>query len=217
MLSRIQKLNPHVTIIPVTDDAFRQFGSVIKNIDFSEIIRLIGDTAIPEDSNRYVADDNDLCIKPFYNEVKRKIFGEMDIEIGYCNGHTHCLNAMEYHKSSEVNFTVSDCVLMLASFFNIREGKLSADDVIIFYLPAGTAVELYATTLHFAPCAIDKKGFQVGIILPKHTNKPLSTGLQSDEPMLFANNKWLLAHPDAPSAKRGAYCGITGENITLNI
>ena len=33
--------------------------------------------------------------------------------------------------------------------------------------------------------------------------------------MLFAANKWLLAHPDAPEAKNGAYVGLTGENIDI--
>ena len=42
-----------------------------------------------------------------------------------------------------------------------------------FLLPKGTGVELYATTLHYAPCNADKNGFRVVIVLPKDTNLPL--------------------------------------------
>ena len=106
---------------------------------------------------------------------------------------------------------------LLASFFDIKDDSLSSNNVSLFYLPAGIAVELYATTLHFAPCAVGANGYRVGVILPKHTNDALASGRHSDEPLLFANNKWLIAHPDSPSAKRGAYIGIKGENIKSNI
>ena len=44
-----------------------------------------------------------------------KSFGEMEIQIGYCNGHNSMLNALEYHKSSEINVAATDAVLLLGS------------------------------------------------------------------------------------------------------
>lgn len=217
MLESLRKLNPDLTISPVHDDSFLQFGRMIGNIDFSQVITALGSKAIPEIGNQYVMDDEAMHIESITEAVRCKVYGEMELEIGYCNGHTHCLNALEYHKGSEVNFTATDCILMLASFFDIKDNCIPASAVSLFYLPAGIAIELYATTLHFAPCAIDANGFRVGVILPLHTNEPLAPGRPADEPLLFGKNKWLIAHPDSPSASRGAYCGITGENITLNI
>lgn len=217
MLSRIQEINPDVTIVPVTDATFTNFGKIIKTIDFTALIRQLSEIPIPADGNKYIADDADLHISPAIDEVRSRLFGEMKIEIGFCNGHTHCLNALEYHKSSEINISATDCILMLASFFDIKDDEIASDDVSLYFLPAGIAVELYATTLHFAPCAVDANGFRVGVILPEHTNDPLANGRNLDEPLLFAKNKWLIAHADSPSAKRGAHVGIIGENILLNI
>ncbi|MEE8816946.1 MAG: DUF4867 family protein, partial [Lachnospiraceae bacterium] len=36
-----------------------------------------------------------------------------------------------------------------------------------------------------------------------------------EDMLLFAVNKWLIAHIDAPEAKNGAFIGILGENIDL--
>ena len=36
-----------------------------------------------------------------------------------------------------------------------------------------------------------------------------------DDALLWACNKWLLAHPDSAEAKAGAYVGLTGENIKI--
>ena len=60
---------------------------------------------------------------------------------------------------------------------------------------------------------VDGNGFQIAIILPKGTNyeKPAI----HECPLLWGSNKWLLAHPDSPEAKQGAYIGLKGENLTL--
>ena len=52
------------------------------------------------------------------------------------------------------------------------------------------------------------------VALPKGTNTeaPKTAGKTFEDRLLRANNKWLLAHPDAPEAKDGAYVGLTGEN-----
>ena len=87
-----------------------------------------------------------------------------------------------------------------------------------FRVPAGVLVEVYATTLHYAPCHTDAaKGFRVLVALPKGTNadKPEIKNGGGDDALLWACNKWLLAHPDSAEAKVGAYVGLTGENIKI--
>ena len=79
-------------------------------------------------------------------------------------------------------------------------------------------LEGYATTLHYAPCHCDEgKGFRVLVALPQGTNtdKPMITNKSPEDKLLWARNKWLLAHPDSPEASQGAQVGLSGENIDI--
>ena len=82
-------------------------------------------------------------------------------------------------------------------------------------MPAGTAVELYATTLHYAPCSAKEGGFRCVIILPKGTNEdlPFAAADKGENRLLTAVNKWLIAHEEA--SIEGAFCGLKGENVTI--
>ena len=83
-------------------------------------------------------------------------------------------------------------------------------------MPAGTAVEVYATTLHYAPISSGGK-FRVVVVLPKGTNEPLTftPAKEGEDALLFAQNKWLIAHPESGLDKDGAFIGLTGENVTI--
>ena len=80
-------------------------------------------------------------------------------------------------------------------------------------------MEVYATTLHYAPCHLDEsKGFRVAVVLPKGTNteKPVFEQKSEEDTWMTARNKWLLAHPESQEAQSGAYIGLTGKNIDLS-
>lgn len=65
------------------------------------------------------------------------------------------------------------------------------------------------------PCDSAKgAGFRVAVVLPRGTNteKPDGTGALHEDKLLWARNKWLIAHPDANEAKQGAFVGLEGEN-----
>lgn len=154
-------------------------------------------------------------------ELSRIVYGEMPIQIGYCNGHNTRLNALEYHRSSEINVAVTDAVLILGLQSDM-ENDLTYDTAKVeaFLVPAGTAVEVYATTLHYAPCGVAGNGFQVAIVLPKGTNYPLqedhaevlADGTASNEDaLLTAVNKWLIGHPEG-GLDAGTFLGLKGEN-----
>ena len=86
-------------------------------------------------------------------------------------------------------------------------------------VPAGCAVELYATTLHYAPCSLVQEGFQVAIILVKGTNEamPEVTGAIAEDRLMTARNKWLIAHEESGLGADGAFVGLTGKNLKTNI
>ena len=142
----------------------------------------------------------------------------MPAQLGWCNGHNSRLNCLEYHRDSEYNLGATDFILLLAKQDEITDGVLDTARVKAFRVPAGVLVECYATTLHYAPCHADAaQGFRVLIALPKGTNtaKPAITPTGGDDALLWACNKWLLAHPESAEAAEGAYIGLVGENIDL--
>lgn len=108
-------------------------------------------------------------------------------------------------------------VLMLGKQQDITEEfTYDTSKVKAFRVPAGTAVELYATTLHYAPCHTEKSGFQCTIVLPKGTNLDLEKDHQGGEDgHLTAKNKWLLGHPEG-GLPEGSPMGLIGENLSLD-
>ncbi len=78
-------------------------------------------------------------------------------------------------------------------------------------------MEVYATTLHYAPCHVDAaKGFRVLVALPKGTNtaKPAIKNDGGDDPQLWACNKWLLLIPTAPRPRPGRMSDWWGKTST---
>ena len=141
----------------------------------------------------------------------------MPIQIGYCNGHNSMLNALEYHRDSEINVAATDAILMLGSQQDITE-DFTYDTSLVeaFLVQKGTAVEVYATTLHYAPCGVNGAGFKVGIVLPKGTNLELADAHEGGEDShITAKNKWLLGHPEG-GLPTGSPMGLVGKNLCIN-
>ena len=204
-----------MTTYKVTDEKFRKYGRIIKDMDCTELIEKTKETPLPEDVI-YVPSVPELEALGVFEELKTKAYGELPIQIGYCNGHNRKLNALEYHRSTEINVAVTDLVLMLGWQQDVeKDFTYDSAKVEAFLIPAGTAVEVYATSLHYAPCHVEDSGFQCVVVLPKDTNLPLDKvhgGVYEDK-LLTAKNKWLIAHPDANI--NGAFSGIKGENLSL--
>ena len=198
-------------IYSIYDEEFKDYGRLAK-ADYSKLLELLKDTECPDGVvyRPSIKEFEDLEVKDF---LEVNMYGGMPIQIGYCNGHNSVLKALEYHKSSEINVGPTDCILVLGKMQEIEDGVFDTAKAKAFLLPAGVAVEIYATSLHYAPWGVDGKGFQIAIILPKGTNyeKPK----KHECPLLWGSNKWLLAHPDSPEAKMGAHIGLKGENLHL--
>ncbi len=207
-------------IYSVTDPQFRPYGRIVTGLEDAaqEICRVLETTPLPEGVG-YVPEEATLQSIPAAALVRDHLFGGMPCQLGWCNGHNSRLNCLEYHRDSEFNLGTQDFILLLARQDEIADGMLDTGKVKAFRVPAGVLVEVYATSLHYAPCHADPaKGFQVLIALPKGTNTdmPLITKRGGDDPLLWAKNKWLLAHPDSSEAKDGAWAGLTGENIDIS-
>lgn len=205
-----------LAIRPVTDPAFKAYGKVITGYDFTDLLKELENTPLPEDVV-YEPSVAAMEALPVFEELSEGVYGGMPIQLGCCNGHNKKLNALEYHRDSEVDIAADDLILLLGRQQDITE-ELTYDTgrVEAFLLPAGMGVELYATTLHYAPCHVTEKGFRCVIVLPRGTNTELSpvTVRCPEDRLLAARNKWLIGHREGGLPEQ-AYIGLTGENIRV--
>lgn len=205
----------------VYDPEFKAYGQIVHGLDAAvdEVLAALAATPCT-DHVEYVPTDPELQELPAASEISDHCFGGMPVELGWCNGRNTRLNCLEYHRDSEFNLGAEDFILLLAKQDEIEDGILDTAKVKAFRVPAGVLVEVFATTLHYAPCHADSgKGFRVMVALPWLTNteKPEMAVCTQEDKRLWAKNKWLLAHPDSDEAKQGAYIGLRGVNIDLDV
>ena len=219
ILNTLRKKNPDIDILPVTDERFKYYGRVLGGRD-EALSAALSATEIPAEGNLYRASVESLESVPVIADIRRVAFGEMETQAGFCNGRGYTLNALEYHKCSEVNYTTTGLVLLLALPRDVEDGCLDSSSVVGFYLPPETLIEVLPGVLHFAPCRISEEGFNCLVVLEKGVNSPIDrvdTGAPGEEKLLWMRGKWMTCHPDSPQAQKGAFVGITGENLTLTI
>lgn len=205
-------------VYKITDPAFRQYGRIVQGYDFTSLIEMMRTKTIPAQGIDYVTDDPALEALPIFRQFSEGFYGGMPVGLGYCMGHNQKLNALEYHRGSEVNISVTDYIVMLGRQQDIApDGSYDTGLVELFYIPAGLAVEFYSTTLHYCACHVRECGYAHATFLPKDTNCPLAEDFKAateEDQILLARNKWLLAHkdggfgPDFPVR-------LTGENLTI--
>ena len=166
-------------ILNVADREFYTYGRVIEGLDVSELLEVLKETPKPDDVI-YVASDEKLEACACADKIAYSLYGGMPIQIGYCNGSNVFLNAVEYHRDSEVNVALTDLILILG-----REQD------------------------------VDGNKFCTAVILPKGTNTeaPQRQNNTEEDKLLFARNKWLIAHKDAKI--EGAFEGLKGENLSV--
>ena len=208
-----------MTIYSVFDPEFKPYGQIVTGLDQTVRELLTGLAATPQGpAVEYVPTDPALQELHAAVELSEHCFGGMPVQLGWCNGRNTRLNCLEYHRDSEFNLGTEDFILLLARQEEIVDGVLDTARVKAFRVPAGVLVEVYATTLHYAPCHCDAaKGFRVLVALPWGTNtgRPVMENKTAEDPYLTARNKWLLAHPDSDEARGGAKVGLTGKNIDI--
>ncbi len=201
----------------IFDKEFSRYGSILDGYDFAELFSALSGCNTPTEGIEYKPSVEVLEKCQVFDELQSRGFGGMPIQLGYCNGVNDTLNCLEYHKSSEFNIAKDDIVLLLGLQSDITDGTYDTAKVEAFHVPAGMGVELYATTLHYAPCGLNPKdSYQVVCVLPKGTNYERPSIKNEDileAKMCLGSNKWLLSHKTSGEASAGAYVGLIGENI----
>ena len=204
-------------ILPVTDKSFAPYGRIVEGYPVEGILEALKKTPCTGEVV-YVPKDETLHQAKDALAVGEGLFGGMPFQLGWCNGHNTKLNCLEFHRDSEFNLGTEDFIMLIAKEEDIIDGELDTAKVKAFRVPAGVMVECYATTLHYAPCQASKEeGFHVLIALPEGTNTDYRPegGANVMDQMLWARNKWLIAHPETSEAAQGAHVGLKGENIDI--
>lgn len=220
-------------ILSVYDDEFSDYGRVLSDVpaELTEPVvkAMRSRVELPADTayDPSIPALEELDVAPRLGEL---FFGGMSFQLGCVRGHNTRLNCLEYHRSSEFNLGTDDFILLLA-----REQEMELDEdgkpfldtakVKAFRAPAGVLLETFSTTFHYTPCHADADaGFRVLVALPRGTNESLDAAGaplraqvagMADAGLLWARNKYLLAHADAPEAAVGAYVGLRGANWDL--
>ena len=202
----------------VFDPAFKPYGRVVEGYPVDGLLAALKTTPLP-DAVAYTPREEALHAAADAQAVGEALFGGMPFQLGWCNGHNTRLNCLEYHRDSEFNLGTEAFILLLAKQDEMENGVLDTAKVRAFRVPAGVLIEVYATTLHYAPCHADpEKGFRVMVALPAGTNTDFRLAGLPDplDRQLWARNKWLLAHPDSDEAAQGAAIGLSGENTDIS-
>ena len=232
-MEKLELLNKsnNFPVFSVYDANFSSYGRIISTIDTGDFINVATtETTVPESGNVYVPSYSPFESIPEFERIKTVYYGGMPIQAGYCNGKNSTFNGFEYHKSSEINIAVTEFCLSLGHSWDISD-ELTYDisNAEVFYVPKGTVIEMYGTTLHLSPLRTTDEGFKDIVILLRGTNMPLceeekkavlcaQKSGDKEAKLLLHKNKWVISHPDRePLIKQGAYPGVTGENIELRL
>ena len=183
-----------IQIQKVTDASFKKYGRVLTGeYDVDALIEKMQEMPCPDDEVVYVPSESALEALPVMKDFTDSLYGGLPIQIGYCNGNNHLLNAVEYHRSSEINVAATDLILLIGSEQDIEEDDTyDTSKIEAFLVPKGTVIDVYATTLHYAPCSVDGANFRCVVVLPKDTNLDLVVkpeGAKEDK-LLVARIQW---------------------------
>jgi len=202
----------------VFDRDFTPYGQVHEGYELDALLTAMKAIPLPKEGTAYRPAIPELEAQSVFRQFEKNAYGGMPIQIGMCWGRNTKLNCLEYHRDSEFNVGTGDFILLLAKQDEIVDGTLDTAKVKAFRVPAGVLVEVYATSLHYAPCHVNEaEGFRVAVVLPRGTNGPLPKikDVTHEDRLLWARNKWLLAHPDSTEARQGAAVRLSGSNIDI--
>ena len=214
MLNELKKRNPGLKVIDVHSEEFSTYGRIITGMDTSEMIAHAQRIKNPDSGSMYLPSVDAFETLDIAEKIKTQFFGESKIQVGYCWGYNCVFGATEWHTSSEINIAVTPLVIIVGHIWDVKNNTVDTSKFKVFYVPAGTVLECYATTLHYCPCQVSEQGFGWVVALPEDTNTALDG--EYDDKLLWAKNKWLISHIENTSLiENGAVAGVTGTNIKI--
>lgn len=217
-IEAIRKANKKYTILDINSPEFKAYGNILEGYDI-DVIKEYAEKniAIPKEGNIYSPSNNELEKIKIIKEIETDIYAGLPVEAGECAGNNTSFSAYEYHQGSEVNIVLTDVLMVLGKREQAVGGVFNAqEDAKIFYVPSGTIIEMYSSTLHYSPCVVDETGFKVIVILIKGSNEPFEGEFKSKNKEIVKKNKFQLVHETrTDKIAEGIKVGLLGELITL--
>lgn len=129
------------------------------------------------------------------------------------SGHNDVLNGIEYHQGSETIIAATDYVLVVGHLWDMKDQTYDTSLCQFFYVPKGTVVECFGTTLHYTPKCVNAAGFQIVCLLLRGTGELLTNGTEG---ILKKKNKWFIAYiENIEKVSVGDYPGLQEEMIKI--
>lgn len=108
-----------VKIYNITDKEYEAYGRVLtKDYQVDALVKEMEKTPAP-DHVIYIASDAGLEALDQAKVLQESFFGGMPIQVGYCNGTNHKLDACEYHRCSELGVAITDLILLLGKLQDV--------------------------------------------------------------------------------------------------
>lgn len=198
-------------VLDICSSKFKTYGNIV-SIEYHAIEKFVNDNILHNIKDcPYTPSIKTLEEFSVIGELKRSIYGELDIIAGIVQGHNMVLNGIEYHQGSETIIALTDYYLVVGHRWDIKENHYDTNNVEVFFVPKGTTIELFSTTLHYTPIQAHESGFLTICLLLKGTGNQLCDGRQG---ILKKCNKWFIAHKDnVEKIKDGDYPGLDGKML----
>lgn len=206
-LDTIRPLNPDLEIHSIDEPIFSKYAAVIKDYDNSTVSDVMDEIQLP--TNFYYKIENPkLEANAEIQKVGANVYAGMPYIAGECVGNSSDLPNSEYHNGSEVNIYQNDVVMALGRRNDVHDFKYDpSKDATLFFIPAGTAIELYGGTIHFAPFKVNPEGFKFVVMLLSGTNENLPNGAKFANPRIAKTNNFFFGYEDG---------SMVGDQITVN-
>ena len=135
----------------VYSPAFRAYGQVLTGYDTEKLLWAMEAIPLPKEGTAYEPSIAALEGCDISGGSRTTPTAGCRYKSACAGGAIPSSNCLEYHRDSEVNIGASDFILLLAKQEETVDGRLDTACVRAFRVPAGAVVEVYATTLHYAP------------------------------------------------------------------
>lgn len=212
MFQNIVELNKNYQIQLINQDNFMTYGCIVE-INVDDAIEY-ADKCVhpPKNGNQYRASVKEIESLASIRQIALEVYGGMNIIAGSVVGDNTVLNGIEFHQGSETIIAVEDFIYVVGHRWDMKNNQYDTSLCQIFYVPRGTVIESYATTLHYAPIQVSDRGFKTICILPQGTGDCIEKRVG----ILKKKNKWFIAHgSNVEKIESGDYPGLIGDLIQI--
>jgi hypothetical protein len=203
---------------PVDDPKFDAYGKAHWDIDAKDFTAAVTKafTGTMGEEAVYEPKVDALQNLPLVDQIKQTIYEGKAVRVGWVYGNNANLDYMEFNGARVTLIPVYNTVVFVAAKTDLDQStfKLSVGKTSLFYLPAGSVVELLPDTLHSAPIRVaNATGQLTVVIVPEGVGVGSASKGSGIDQALFAPGRWLFGFPDN---KAGFFAGLDGTNTNIN-